>query len=150
VVDLARLGGAAGGLVVIDELDHDLAIADGRAQALLRELIQVTSERRMVVVLLAKDDSDAELDGALELAIDELGDEDLDTLVDRTCSAFTAAYPINGLSTGRSELAKALKKRFHKEYDPRGWGPRYFVRVSIEACEVVRARGLPSLAEVEV
>jgi hypothetical protein len=150
IVRLARLCGASGGMVVVDELDHDLKWEDGRCAAVLRHLVDVVAGEPMVVVLLAKDDSDLDLQGVKEFAIDALEDEELGALVDKTCETFAATFPLPPLSIGRDELVKALKKRFRKEYDTRGWGPRFFVRAAIEACEVVRALGLSSLADVRV
>jgi bacteriophage exclusion system BrxC/D-like protein len=150
IIRLAGHCGAAGSLVVIDELDHDLKWEDGRCAALLRSLIRVVTGERMVVLLLAKDDSELEIDGAEELVIDPLEDGDMAAIVDKTCDTFAAAFPLPALSSGRAELVRALKKRYQKEYDPRGWGPRFFVRAAIEACEVVRARSLSSLADVKV
>jgi hypothetical protein len=150
IVRLARLCGAAGGLVVIDELDHDLRWQDGRCAALLRHLVDVVAGEPMVVVLLAKDDAELKLEGVEELVIDALEDVEIGALVDKACDAFAAAFPSPALCSGRADLLKGLRRLYRKEYDNRGWGPRFFVRATIEACEVVRARGLGSLADVKV
>ena len=81
----------------------------------------------------------------------ELGgfrDSELETIVDMTVDGFARRYPLPALGRGRRELKAMLVGRFRGEYEREGWGPRYLIRATIEACEMVRGGGLSTLAAV--
>jgi bacteriophage exclusion system BrxC/D-like protein len=150
VVALALAIGCRGAFVTIDELDHDLASRDVRVHESLRELGRITANCPVVIVLLGRESTDLEIEGAVDVRIEPLSEEDLARLVDRTVDAFAAVYPEPGLVEGRPELIRKLHCLYAKDYARGGWGPRFFVRAAVEACEVVRINRVASLADVPV
>ena len=155
ITELAIQAGAKGAFVVIDELDHDLTNDyDSRVSEMLEQLAAVTKKGSVVVLLLARDgtDHDAhfEIDNAEELVLDGLADKEIALLVDKAIDTYGAAFPLPALHSGREGFLDALRAQFDSEYESLGWGPRFFVRATIEACEAVRIRGLRSLASVKL
>lgn len=147
IVRLAMLAGAKGGFVVIDELDHDFQFEVDRKNAMLGELGRMTAGSPIVLMLLARE---LEMTGAVELQLGTFAEEELDLLVNKTIDAFAVAHPSPALTRGRKELFAALLRKFRKEYQDIGWGPRFFVRAAVECCEATRSRRLDSLAQVDV
>lgn len=154
VTELAVQAGAKGAFVVIDELDHDLRNdRDSRVSEMLEQLAAVAKKGPVVVLLLARDgtnhDAHFEIDDAEELVLDGLADKEIALLVDKAIDTYGAAFPLPALHSGREEFLGVLRDQFDSEYERSGWGPRFFVRATIEACEAVRTRGLRSLASVK-
>jgi hypothetical protein len=147
IVQLIKVAGAKGAFVVLDELDHDFQGELDRKNAMLRELAQVARHGPIVLLLLART---LDLRGAEELVLGTFTDLELEQLVVKVIDAFAAVYPSPALAKGRGELLKALLTKYNREYAQRGWGPRFFVRATIECCEVARLSGHDTLAKVRI
>ena len=147
IVQLATLAGAKGAFIVIDELDHDFQSDLEKKNAMLAELARVAVRGPIVLLLLARE---LNMTGAEELVLGEFSEPELQQLVEKSIDAFAAAHPSPVLTRGRKELFAALVKKYQKEYQDSGWGPRFFVRATVECCEATRSRRLDSLAEVVV
>lgn len=154
VADLAALAGAKGTFIVIDELDHDVPNDEqGRISDMLAELARIARRRKMVLLLLTlaqEGDDGLSVPGAQEIPLDPLRDDEVDSLVTKAVETYAAAFPFPGAHNGRADLIRRLREEFRREYGKSGWGPRYFVRASIEACEAARVQGATSLADVRV
>ena len=155
VVELAVRAGACGALIVIDEFDHDiLQNAALEKKFMLLFALAKASLRWPVVLLLLTTTPFPFLKDFIEgFSLVELGgfrDSELETIVDMTVDGFARAYPLPALGRGRRELKAKLIGRFRGEYEREGWGPRYLIRATIEACEMVRVGALSTLAAVAV
>lgn len=150
LVRLAMLAGAKGAFVVIDELDHDFQSDVHRKNAMLGELGRITTGNPIVLMLLARELEMTDATGATELELGDFAEEELELLVNKAIDAFAAAHPSPALTRGRNELFAALLRKFRKEYQGIGWGPRFFVRATVECCEATRSCRLDSLAQVDV
>lgn len=148
ILDLGVLAGAKGSVVVFDELDHDFADYRGRESklAMLGELARVVRARPCVMLLLTREPV---LDDAEHLDLEPLADAELRAITDRALDAFAEVYPMAALGVGRDALFQRLLHRYRVDLALSGWGPRFFVRAAIEACEAVRFQGLDSLALVD-
>lgn len=155
VVHLAVIAGAKGAFIVIDELDHDvLNDWDGRVSDMLKELTRVARKNAIVLLLLTRENREDEqglkFSDAQDLVLDQLREREVESLVHKTVDTYAGAFPSPALHNGRDDLLKRLREKFKREYLSSGWGPRYFVRATIEACEVARTQGKSSLADVAV
>lgn len=152
VTALAGLAGARGAFIVVDELDHDLRLPDERVTGMLQHLAAVVLKSPIVLLLLVAEERPGEvqvnLRGAQDLTLDELVDADLRAVAAKVVDSFAATYPTDGLTAGFDELFRTMLRQFKREHGHQGWGPRFFVRSSVEACEAVRERALDSLAKV--
>lgn len=149
IISLSKIAGASGTLIVLDELDQDYNGLDHpKKNKMLGELDRVAKSGPVVVLLLART---LTVSNAREIPLDKvLSEADLATLVNKAIDTFALVYPHPGLAVGRPAFFQALNHRFDAEYANRGWGPRFFVRATIEACEGVRARDLRSMADVRI
>jgi hypothetical protein len=155
VVSLGMAAGAKGGLVVLDEIDHDLR---GRRNVssysnvlnMLGQLARITRDEPIVVLMLTPTDLGLSVEGGIEIKLEPLDTGELNGLMNRTIDTYAAAFPAPVLHRGRQELMDALLTRYEHEYRDAGWGPRFFVRSTIECCEAARQRKHESLAEVAV
>ncbi len=147
IVSLVRLAGAKGAFIVIDELDHDYQADAYKQNAMLGELARVAASQPVVLLLLARE---VPMQGLPAIDLGEFSESEFERLVDKTIDAFAEVYPAPALLRGRKELFALLQEEFGRSYKSREWGPRYFVRAAIEACEATRAHGLDSLSQVRV
>ena len=147
IVALARVAGAKGALVVLDELDQDYCgLRHEKKNSMLAELNRIAESGPVVVLLLARELS---VQNAKEIPLDKtMADSDLAALVNKVVDTYAAVYPHLAFGRGREELFSGLNRKFGDEYAPRGWGPRFFVRATIEACDAVRTRKLTSFEDV--
>jgi hypothetical protein len=152
VVELGVAGGAKGGLIVLDEIDHDLKDPYDRTSVLnmLGQFARIARDGPIVVVMLTPTELGLSVKGAMEISLEPLDTSELNALVKKTIGTYAAAFPAPVLERGREELMDALLKLYEDEYRDAGWGPRFFVRSTIESCEAARQRKLESLAEVSV
>lgn len=155
IVELAMLAGAKGAFIVIDELDHDVWNDwDNRISEMLKEFGRTARRNPIVLLLLTRETSEDEeglkIPNVEEIALDQLREREVESLVHKAVDTYAGAFPFPGLHDGRDELIKRLREKFKREYLRSGWGPRYFVRATIEACEVARTQGKSSLAAVAV
>jgi bacteriophage exclusion system BrxC/D-like protein len=146
VTRLGMLAGAKGGFVVLDELDHDLAGHDANVGLQLRHLAKIALRNPIVLVLLARETNGLDIDGAEAVELDALEEEELARLVDKTVETYMGVHASPVLTRGRAELLQALQRRYAESFEADGWGPRFFVRSAIEACEATRLLRLDSLA----
>ncbi len=149
-VRLGMVAGARGAVLVVDEIDHDIPVWERGVGETLGTWLQLVKTLPVVVVLLTPVAIGIEEGLGGNLAIEPFSREEADELVGRTLDAYGRAFPAKAVVSGREELMDALWDCFEEEYGSAGWGPRFFVRAAIEACEIARLRGLGSLEEVEV
>jgi hypothetical protein len=146
VTRLGMLAGAKGGFVLVDELDHDLAGHDSSVALQLEHLARIALENPIVLVLLARETNGLDIDGAEAIELDALEEEELARLVDKTVETYMGVHASPALTRGRAELLQVLQRRYAESFEADGWGPRFFVRSAIEACEATRLLRLDSLA----
>jgi len=152
VVELGVAAGAKGALIVLDELDHDLA--DWRRRERIGMMLATFSARAkkapIVLLLLARDDAALALPEAEDLKLDSFSRSEFRLVVDKVIDAYAGLYPAPALDRGRDALFEKLHRLYTREFAREGWGPRFFVRATVEACEAARHRVQLSLGDVEV
>ncbi len=154
VVDLCTRAGARGAMIVIDEFDHDFLGPTGKLET-KAEMLFALAEACLglpVVLIFLTTTPLSFLTGLIttfaEVELDSFSDAAIESIVNRTVDAFADAYPSPVFARGRSSLFNGLLAKFRAEYERDGWGPRFVIRATIEACEVARGQQLRSLADV--
>lgn len=142
VMLLGMEAGARGALVVLDEFDHEIHPHLGfppRARALLDNFCKLTEYLPIVFLLLTPAAKPLGLTGAEEICLPRLSLGEFRQVFRQTVSAYRLAFPDTNLGLeGREEeesLFLQLNGLYKKEFHDQGWGPRFFVRATIEACD---------------
>lgn len=142
---VVRLGmeiGAKGALVVVDELDHDVkanVMERARILATLNAFIRLASEGPIVFLLLAPSAAFT-FSGVEHVELPSLRDDELEKVTARVLQAYEEAFPQSRLE-GQARLFARLLDRFNADFRREGWGARFFVRATIEACDLATAVG---------
>lgn len=150
VVELGIEAGAKGALIVLDEIDHDLQDRPEEVLNMLGRLAGLARDNPIVMVMLTPSELGLSVKGAVEVKLEPLDPAQLNALMRKTIDTFASAFPATALERGREELMDALLLKYEGDFRDAGWGPRFFVRSTIEACEAARHQKLDSLAEVEI
>lgn len=145
LLHLAELCGSRGTLVVIDELDHDRGgrfwdVA--RVRTGLSMFEQVAASTPLVTMLLATPGI-PELKGARfrDVRLPALAQQDLKLLVQRTVDLYRRVHPQWTPGDGFDRFFSNLWVLYRSRFEKLGWGPRFFVRATVEACELSAAQG---------
>ncbi len=152
IVSLGIEAGAEGGLIVLDELDHDFGPQGTnriRAEQTLGALCGLVPDEPIVFLLLAPAGARLDVPKAEKLDLPELDDDELRQVTRRAIDAYAEAFPGKARTVGGDRLFDHLLRRFNDEFRNLGWGPRFFVRAAIEACDRA-ADGNGSLAEIRL
>ncbi len=150
VVRLGMEVGARGALVVIDELDHDVkanVMERERILATLNAFIGLASETPIVFLLLAPS-SAFTFSGVGHVQLPSLRDDELEMVTARALQAYEEAFPLSR-PEGKDQLFPRLLDRFNASFRREGWGARFFVRATIEVCDLAAAGGT-SLGNISV
>jgi hypothetical protein len=142
VVRLGMEVGAKGALVVIDELDHDVkanVMEQARILATLNAFIGLASETPILFLLLAPS-SAFTFTGVEQVELPSLRDDEFEMVTAKALQAYEAAFPLSRLH-GKTRLFPRLLDRFNASFRREGWGARFFVRATIEACDLTAAAG---------
>jgi hypothetical protein len=146
IVALARGLGSKAALVVVDELDHEFS--DGnrartqRAFETTKTWSRVLRREPVVLLLLAPPD----ISGwpfCRRISLPLLGSDELRKLTENVVEAFRRERDDLIVRDGVERLFKRLLNDFNSRFKSEGWGPRYFVRATVEACERAVERGAP-------
>ncbi len=138
VVALARASGAKAGLIVIDELDHEFA--DHNAQRSLRafETIKAWNKefsREPIVLVLLAPTGITGWPACRRVALPLLTGPELKCLTAKVVEAYRKAKAEIIVRDAVDRLFGRLLDDFNSRFRDEGWGPRYFVRATVEACE---------------
>jgi hypothetical protein len=142
VIRLGAEVGARGALVVIDELDHDVkanVMERERILATLNAFIGLASEAPIVFLLLAPSAAFT-FSGVGHIRLPSLRDDEFEMVTMRALQAYEDAFPLSRLE-GKDRVFPRLLDRFNADFRREGWGARFFVRATIEACDLAAARG---------
>jgi hypothetical protein len=142
---LAERCGARGALVLIDELDHEPAGSaheTEKVRAGLEMFTQLAKSGPIITMLLATPGM-AHLKTAAqrEIHLPPLERADLKILVQRTVDLYRTVYPTWSPGDGLDLFFNRLWALYHKDFDRLSWGPRFFVRATVEACELSAQQG---------
>jgi hypothetical protein len=143
ICDLVRAVGGTSICLVIDELDHDFAQRNDPALWSIRELMSCATEAGMAILLLSRSEV-VHSSAAVRIELQELEPVDFAAIVRKTVAAYRAAYPewsVDAMSI--RALTRHLQTLYVSSFKEEGWGPRFFVRATIEACELARVNELP-------
>lgn len=146
VVSLAGLAGANGALAVIDELDHDLLgplKARERAMLTLEVWSKKLASTPLVIVLLTPPKLLGHWGGGRRVPLPLLSDKELGDLTAQVVEAYRKVGREIQVGNGVDRLFKRLLADFNSRFRDEGWGPRYFVRAAVEACERATERRVP-------
>jgi BREX system ATP-binding protein BrxC/D len=134
IIALGVATGAAGALLILDEFDHEIHSREWpRATGALRALVDLPRRAPLVIVLLSP--SNLPLPDVRHLMLKPLDSGALRSLTLRTVDAYRAAFPGKLAHGGEEELFQRLLGLYKKAYEALGWGPRFFVRAAVEACD---------------
>lgn len=134
IIALGVATGAPGALLILDEFDHEIRSREWpRATGALRALIDLPRRAPLVIVLLSP--SNLPLADVRHLTLKPLDSGALRSLTLRTVEAYRAAFPDKLPRGEEEELFQRLLGLYKKEYEALGWGPRFFVRAAVEACD---------------
>lgn len=148
IIALGVATGTPGALLILDEFDHEIHSREWpRATGALRALTDLPRRAPLVIVLLSP--SNLPLTDVRHLMLKPLDSGDLRSLIFRTVEAYHAAYPGKLPRGGEEELFQGLLGLYKKEYEALGWGPRFFVRAAVEACERAAARNWPPARAID-
>lgn len=151
VVRLGMEAGAKGALVVIDEFDHEfggyLRISE-RSQDALQVYCRLAEIGPVVFLLLTPAYDGLGLSNPRVLTLPKLDRGQLRQVMDNAVAAHKEVFP-DLLDDGRGRLFQRLYRRYEDEYEALGWGPRFFVRAGIEACDRALEKRM-SLGEIEL
>lgn len=143
---LAERCGTKGILIIVDELDHDHGGDHWRPDAVDPgiQTFRLLSERGPFVTLFLATPGIAELrgGGVREVRLPVLSQQQLRAIFARTIEAYVAAEPSVHPPGNLEALFGQAWVLYGKQYQARGWGPRFFVRAAIEACDLARTRGI--------
>lgn len=145
VVRLGQKVGCRGGLLILDELDHEFGGETQRKQrersrAFLDVLAEYSENEPLVVILFATPEIEELEDLGTELDLPLLDGADLKNVTRRAVEAYQRAFPAHPTPSPDDVFAK-LHKCYRSRYQDSGWGARFFVRGAIEACEVHASGG---------
>jgi hypothetical protein len=147
VVSLARACGAKAGLVVVDEVDHEFAEGDvhrsQRAFDTIRAWGKEFASQPVVLLLLAPPELDGWPPVCRRVQLPGLTKSELKSLTEKVVEAYRKVRPEIVVRDGVERLFRGLFDDFSKRYRDEGWGPRYFVRATVEACETAAEQGSP-------
>lgn len=148
---LAEQCGARGMLVVIDELDQDQGGRywdAGRVRTGLGMFEQISGP--LVTMLLAIPGiSELKVGPLRNVRLPALGQQDLKLLVQRTVDLYRRVHPRWNPGDSFDRFFNNLWILYRSRFEKLGWGPRFFVRATVEACELSAARGT-LLADLEL
>lgn len=134
IIALGVATGTPGALLILDEFDHEIRSREWpRATGALRALIDLPRRAPLVIVLLSP--SNLPLADVRHLTLKPLDSGALRSLTLCTVEAYRAAFPDKLPRGGEEELFQRLLRMYKKEYEALGWGPRFFVRAAVEACD---------------
>ena len=137
---LAEICGAQGALVIIDELDHDHGGRYWIQSKVLTGLAMFQETARaapLVTMLLATPGiQEIKTPDARTVQLSRLDPKDLEQLVRRTVDLYRRVYPGWPHGGGFDRFFRNLWLLYEKRFEKLGWGPRFFVRAAIEACEL--------------
>jgi hypothetical protein len=147
ILELAERCGARGVLVIIDELDHDRRGSHWKADKLrpALEMFAYLAQGGPFVTLFLATPGIVELDvgHSRRVQLPSLSLTELQQLFARAVGAYAAADAQLQLGSHLEELFGRTWDLYERGFRNLGWGPRFFVRAAIEACDVARARGVP-------
>jgi hypothetical protein len=83
------------------------------------------------------------------LKLPKLNASEFERVYLQTIGAYREAFPGDLVAGGEDTLFKELFDKYKTRYEDQGWGPRFFVRAAIEACDRSASMMVP-LSEVEV
>jgi hypothetical protein len=152
VVRLGKTAGAKGALIVLDEFDHEFsssATLSWKAQEFLNVMCGITERESVVFLFLTPSSTELDVSGASRLKLPRLDASEYERVYLQTIGAYRDAFPGYLVAGGEDTLFKELFGKFKSEYQDQGWGPRFFVRAAIEACDRSASMMVP-LSEVEV
>jgi hypothetical protein len=152
IVHLGLAAGARGALIVLDEFDHEFLFSKNlswRAQEFLNRVCEITSSMPIVLLLMTPENSSLDVSGATRLDLPKLDTAEYRQVFSQAVSAYRKAFPDFFIGDGEDVLFRGVYEKYKGEYRDIGWGPRFFVRAAIEACDRAAFLKLP-LAEVQV
>lgn len=137
---LAERCGASGALVVIDELDHEPTGRSGDLERMrlgLQMFKLLAKGSPVVTMLLATPGmTDLKKEAEREVRLPPLERAALKSLVEKTVNLYRTVYPAWRPGDNLDRFFNRLWVRYQKDFDRLGWGPRFFVRATVEACEL--------------
>lgn len=152
IVRLGKAAGAKGALIVLDEFDHEFsssATLSWKAQEFLKLICGIAERESVVFLFLTPSNPEFDISGARRLKLPRLEVSEFKSVYLQTIGAYRVAFPGYSIAGGEDTLFEGLFDKYQAEYKDQGWGPRFFVRAAIEACDRSASMMVP-LSEVEV
>jgi hypothetical protein len=144
---LAERCDSKGTLIIVDELDHDHGSGRWRPEAVRPglETFRLLAEKGPFVTLFLATPGISELKGprVREVRLPPFSDDQLRSVFAKTINAYCVAEPSLPPPGSLDRLFGQAWVLYAKQYQAKGWGPRFFVRAAVEACELARSRGIP-------
>jgi hypothetical protein len=143
---LAERCGTKGVLVIVDELDHDHGGGRWKTDSVQPgiDTFRSLGEKGPFVTLFLATPGIAELKGPRfrDVQLPVLNEQHLRIVFAKTIEAYVAAEPSVPRPGNLEPLFGQAWLLYVKQYKQKGWGPRFFVRVAVEACDLARSRGI--------
>ena len=152
IVRLGKAAGAKGALIVLDEFDHEFsssATLSWKAQEFLKLICGIAERESVVFLFLTPSNPDFDINGARRLKLPRLEVLEFKSVYLQTIGAYRDAFPGYPIAGSEDTLFERLFDKYQAEYKDQGWGPRFFVRAAIEACDRSASMMVP-LSEIEV
>ena len=152
VVRLGMEAGARGALIVLDEFDHELWYSKSlswRAQEFLDRMCEIAERTPVVFLFLTPRSASLEVSEATRLDLPQFDSGEFRQVFSQAVAAYREAFREHAVGAGEESLFQELYKKYKKGFRDQGWGPRFFVRAAIEACDRAAAQKVP-LSEVVV
>jgi hypothetical protein len=152
VVRLGKAAGAKGALIVLDECDYEFLSSSSlswKAQEFLDWMCGLAERESVVFLFLCPSNTDFDVSEAARLKLPKLNASEFERVYLQTIGAYREAFPGDLVAGGEDTLFKELFDKYKTRYEDQGWGPRFFVRAAIEACDRSASMMVP-LSEVEV
>lgn len=142
IVQLAKIAGAKGAFLLMDEFDHvfhrnyqNKIVLDDRACMVLESMCKLTEKCPLVMLWLTVSNDTMGFPNSRLLRLPELTIRELEDLTLNTIQAYKEAFPDLSVQGNYKRFTNRLYRKFKEEYSDIGWGPRFFVRAAIEACD---------------